>query len=211
MVRTARLIRDDWLDIVMVTGTKGQLGDDMSKGLKSDWSLVKGRIHNVVSPSFASPTSNITRYIDQPSANSSPTLDELPDGTEFPSDTVGSHDVATLPSPYLPPQGHSDHEILTPVELSSGIQVPPETINSRDAAASPSPSLPPQSSFHPQIVTASASTPVLASPLKSFWKRFPMFNGSAASVDSRWWKFPRIGSITYASPFLYEYCPEFDP
>ncbi|KIK35723.1 hypothetical protein CY34DRAFT_561081 [Suillus luteus UH-Slu-Lm8-n1] len=99
---------------------------------------------NSVSPSFVSPASNITSYIDQPSdssdslsESSTPALDELPDGTEFPSEAVGSRDAA--------------------------------------------------------------STPVPAPPPKSPWKRFPMFNGSAASVDSKWWKFPRICSIMYAT------------
>ncbi|KAG1906452.1 WD40-repeat-containing domain protein [Suillus fuscotomentosus] len=80
------------------------------------------------------------------------------------------------------------------VKLSDGIQVPPETINSRDAAASSSPSLPPQGSSCPQIPIASASTPMLTSPRKSFWKRFPIFNRSAAFADSKRWKFPRIGT-----------------
>ncbi|KAG2366147.1 WD40-repeat-containing domain protein [Suillus spraguei] len=132
---------------------------------------------NVESPSFVSPVSNITSYIDQPSASSdnlstssAPASYELPDGTEFQSETTGSRHVATSPSPSLLPQGRSNHEIPSPihtplpVELPDEIQVPPETTNSRDAAVSPSPSLPPQSSSHPQIATASASTPVLASP-----------------------------------------------
>ncbi|KAG1792313.1 uncharacterized protein HD556DRAFT_1309385 [Suillus plorans] len=163
---------------------------------------------NAVSPSFVSPASNI---IDQPSAtsdsdslsvSSTPASDELPDGTEFATELVGSRDAASSPSPSLPPQSHSNHEITTtpvhpslPIELSDGIQVPPETVNSRGAAASPSPSFPPQGSSRPHMPLASASTPVLASPPKSFWKRFPMFNRSAASVDSKRWKFPRIGSI----------------
>ncbi|KAG2346304.1 WD40 repeat-like protein [Suillus weaverae] len=165
---------------------------------------------NAVSPSFVSPASNITTNIyqsaassDSFSASSTPTSDELLDGTEFPSyiQAVGSRDAATSPSPSLPPQGHSHHEIPSPartsppVELPDGIRVPPETIHSRDAAPSPSPSFPPQGSSHPQIATASASTPVLASPPKSFWKRFPILNRSAASVDSKRWKFPRIGNI----------------
>ncbi|KAG1847285.1 hypothetical protein C8R48DRAFT_779277 [Suillus tomentosus] len=140
---------------------------------------------NAVSSSFVSPASHISSYIDQPSANfhslpasSAPAPDELPDATEFATELVGSRDAATSHSPSLSLQ---------------------ETINSRDAAASPSPSLPPQSSFHPRIVTSSASTPVLASPPKSSWKRFPMFNRSAASVDSKRWKFSRIGSISQAS------------
>ncbi|KAG1818228.1 hypothetical protein EV424DRAFT_1347729 [Suillus variegatus] len=161
---------------------------------------------NVVSPSFVSPASNITSYIDQLSASSdslsTPASDELPHGTEFATELVGSRDAASSPSPSLPPQSHSNHEITTParsslaVELSDRIQVLPETVNSRGAAAS-SPSFPPQGSSRPQIPIplASASTPVLASPPKSFWKRFPMFNRSAASVDSKRWKFPRIGSI----------------
>ncbi|KAG1852406.1 hypothetical protein C8R48DRAFT_777575 [Suillus tomentosus] len=136
---------------------------------------------NAVSSSFVSPASHISSYIDQPSANfhslpasSAPAPDELPDATEFATELVGSRDAAASHSPSLSLQ---------------------ETINSRDAAASPSPSLPPQSSFHPRIVTSSASTPVLASPPKSSWKHFPMFNRSAASVDSKRWKFSRIGSI----------------
>ncbi|KAG2079559.1 WD40-repeat-containing domain protein [Suillus discolor] len=136
---------------------------------------------NAVSPSFVSPASNITSYIDQPLASSdslsTPASDELPHGTEFTTERVGSRDAATSPSPSLPPQSHSNHEITTParsslaVELSDRIQVLPDTVNSR------------------------ASTPVLTSHLKSFWKRFPMFNRSAASVDSKRWKFSRIGSI----------------
>jgi hypothetical protein len=78
--------------------------------------------------------------------------------------------------------------------------VPPEAINSCDSAASPSPSFPSQGSSHPHIAAASASTPALSSVshLKSVWKHFPMLNRSAASVDSKWWKFPHIGSIMYA-------------
>ncbi|KAG2337370.1 WD40 repeat-like protein [Suillus weaverae] len=155
---------------------------------------------NFVLPSFVSPASNITSYIDQLSvssdsllASSTPTSDELSDGTEFESETVGSRDADTSPSPSLPAQGHSHHEIPSPVrpsppnELLDRIQVPPETIRSRGAVTSPSPSFPPQGSSHPQIATASASTPVLASPVKSFWKRFPMLNSggnSRASVAS---------------------------
>jgi WD40 repeat protein len=165
---------------------------------------------NAVSPSSISPVSNITGYIDQPSASfdslsasSTPVPDELPDGTEFPPETVGSHDAATSPSPSLPLQSHSHHEILSlvqtspVVELPDGIQVPLETISSRDAAPapSPSPSFPSRGSSYPQMTTASASTPVLASVPKSFWKRFPKLNRSAASVGSKRWKFPRIGSI----------------
>ncbi|KAG1896806.1 uncharacterized protein F5891DRAFT_1175027 [Suillus fuscotomentosus] len=159
---------------------------------------------NAVSPSFVSPASNI---IDQPSANSRSlsaysirASDELADEIELLSEIVGSRDGATLPSPSLP-QDHSDHDIPTParssfaVELSDRIYVSPETVISRGAAASPSPSFSPQGSSRPQIPLASASTPVLASPPKSVWKRFPMFNRSAASVDSKRWKFSRIGSI----------------
>jgi len=160
---------------------------------------------NAMSPSFISPASNL---IDQPSASSdslsvpsTPASDELPHGTEFATELVGSRDAASSPFPYLPLQSHSNDEITTParssfpVELSDRIQVPPETVNLRGAAASPSPSFPPQGSSHPQTLLASASTPVLASPPKSFWKRFPMFSRSAASVDSKRWKFSRIGSI----------------
>ncbi|KAG1840019.1 hypothetical protein C8R48DRAFT_679682 [Suillus tomentosus] len=174
--------------------------------------------NTVSGPPFVSPASNITSYIDQnilmqvlfkPSASSyslsvssTSASDDLPDGTELPSEIVGSRDTATSSSsPSLPPQSHFHHEIPSPVhtsppvELSDRIQAPPEIINSRDAAASPSPSLPHRSSSHPQIPLTSASTPVLTSPPKPFWKRFPMFNRSAASVDSKWWKFPRISNI----------------
>lgn len=162
---------------------------------------------NSVSPSFVSPASDITSYINQSSdssdslsESSTPALDEPPDGTEFPSEAVGSRDAASSPSPSLPPQGH---EISSPVRITPtvelpdglGIQVTLETISSRVADPSPSPSFPPQGSSHPHIVAASASPPVPTPPPKSPWKRFPMFNGSAASVDSKWWKFPRIGSI----------------
>lgn len=162
---------------------------------------------NSVSPSFVSPASNIASYIDQPSAStdslsgsSTPALDELPDEPEFPSELGGSRDAATLPLPSLP-QGYSHHEMSSPVrtspllELPDRIQVTPETISSRDAAPSTLPSFPPQGSSDPQIATALASTPVLASPPKSFWKRFPMFDRFAASVVSKQWKLPRIGSI----------------
>ncbi|KAG1842612.1 WD40-repeat-containing domain protein [Suillus subluteus] len=152
-----------------------------------------------------SPASNITSYIDQTSASSdllSASSAPVLDGTEFPSETaIGSRDAATSPSPSLPPRGHSNREIPSPlhtspaVELPDRTQVPPETINSRDAAAISSPSFSPRGSSHPQIATTSASTPVLGSPPKSFWKRFPMLNRSAAPVDSKRWKFPRIGSI----------------
>ncbi|KAG1732268.1 hypothetical protein EDD22DRAFT_927350 [Suillus occidentalis] len=164
-------------------------------------------MRNVVSPSFVSPASNITSYIDQQSASSdslssSSTSNELPDGTEFATEHVGSRDAAAPPSPSLPPRGRSNREIpssvgTSPAEPPGGIQVPPEAINSRDAAPSPSPSVPSQGTSRPHIAAASASTPALSSPLKSFWKRFSMFNRSAASVDSKRWKlkFPRIGSI----------------
>lgn len=159
---------------------------------------------NVVSASFISPASNLISYIDQPSASSddlsassAPAPDELPDGTEFPPGNVGLHHAATSPSLSLPSRDHSHDEISTAlsVEPPHGIQVPLEVMNSRDAAASPPPSLPPPGSSHPQIAAAFASSPVLASPRKSFLKRFPMFDRSAASVDSKWWKFPRIGNI----------------
>lgn len=157
---------------------------------------------NAVSHSFISPASNITAYIEQLStssnslsASSTPASDELPGGIEFPSETVGSYDAATSPSPSLPPQGHPNHEIpspvriSTPVELTDGFQVPPEVINSRDAASFPSPSFTLQDSSHPQIATVSASTPVLTSPPQSFLKRFPVLNRSVASGDSKRWKF----------------------
>jgi hypothetical protein len=67
--------------------------------------------------------------------------------------------------------------------------VPPEAIDSRDATASPSPSFPSQGSSHHHIAAASASTPVLSSSQTFFWKRFPMLNRSAASGDSKRWKF----------------------
>jgi hypothetical protein len=139
------------------------------------------------------------------SASSTPAPDELP------SETADSRDAATSPSPSLPPQGQSYHEIPSPartsptVELPDGIQELLETTNSHDAAPSPSPSFPPQGSSHPQIATASAPTPVLAAPPKPFWKHFPILNRSAASVDSKRWKFPRIGNIAYATPSLYEH------
>lgn len=158
---------------------------------------------NAVSPSFLFPASNITSYIDQPPASfdslsASSTSDESPDGTEFATELVGSRDVATSPS--LHPRGHSHHEIPSPVRTSPAeppnrIQIHPDTVNSHDAALSPSPSFLPRDSSHPQITTASASTPILASPAKSFWKRFSMFNKSAVSIDSKPRKFPRIGSI----------------
>ncbi|KAG2741405.1 WD40 repeat-like protein [Suillus brevipes Sb2] len=161
---------------------------------------------HAVSPSFVSPASNITSYIDQPSENfhshshslsasSTPASNYPPYGTEFPLETVGSRDAATSPSSSLPPQDQSLHEILfpvrtsPPVELPERIQVPLDTITSRDA----SPSFPPRGSS--QFIAASASTPVLASPPKSFWKRFPMLNRSSASVGSKRWKFPRFGTI----------------
>ncbi|KIK38346.1 hypothetical protein CY34DRAFT_809425 [Suillus luteus UH-Slu-Lm8-n1] len=153
---------------------------------------------NAVSPSFVSPASNITSYIDQPSPSFdslsvSSTLVELPDGTEFATEHVGSRDVATSPS--LHPRGHSNHEIPSLVHIYP--VVPPENINSRDADPSPYPSFSPQGTSRPHIAPASASTPALSSPLKSFWKRFPILNRSEASVDSKRWKlkFPRIGSI----------------
>ncbi|KIK35720.1 hypothetical protein CY34DRAFT_561121 [Suillus luteus UH-Slu-Lm8-n1] len=161
-------------------------------------------IMTAVSPSFASPASNITNYIDQPSENfhshslsASSALNEPPHGTEFPSEAEGSRDAATSPSPSLPPQGQSQHEIPSPVltppaiELPDGIQEPLESNNSHDAAPFPSPSFPPQGSSHPQIATASASTP----PPKPFWKHLHILNRSAASVDSKGWKFPRIATI----------------
>ncbi|KIK38357.1 hypothetical protein CY34DRAFT_397343 [Suillus luteus UH-Slu-Lm8-n1] len=162
---------------------------------------------NIVSPSFISPASNVTSYIDQPtassnslSASSAPALDELPDATEFPLEATDSRDTATSPSPSLPPQGHPNHEIPSPVrtsppvELTDGFQVSPEAINSRDGAASPSTSVPSRGSSHPPIAAAPASTPAPSLSLK-FWKRFPILHRSAASVDSKRWKFPRIGSI----------------
>ncbi|KAG1834329.1 hypothetical protein DFJ58DRAFT_821492 [Suillus subalutaceus] len=142
-----------------------------------------------------------SRKLDSLSGSSTSASDELPDGTGFSSELVGSRDYATSPFPSLPPQGHSNHEIPSlvraspPVELPDRIQVPPEIANSRDSAASPSPSFLPRGSPHPQIAAASASTPVFASPPKSLWKHFSIFNRSAASVDSKRWKFPRIGSI----------------
>ncbi|KAG2144394.1 WD40-repeat-containing domain protein [Suillus bovinus] len=155
---------------------------------------------NVVAPSFVSPTFNITNYIDQVSTSSDSTLvaEEVPNGAELPSETVGSRNAATSPSSSLPPQGHhitSAVRTSPPIELPDGIQVPPETINSRDAVSSPSPSFHPQGSSQPQIPLTSASTPVLASRPMPFWKRFPTFNRSAASVDSQRWRFPRIGNI----------------
>ncbi|KAG2741393.1 hypothetical protein P692DRAFT_201268717 [Suillus brevipes Sb2] len=132
---------------------------------------------------------------------SAPASDELPDGTEFPSETVDSRDAATSPSPSLPPQGHPNHDIPSPVhisppvELTDGFQVTLEVINSRDAAASPPPLLLPEGSSHPQVATASTSTLSLSSPPKSFWKRFPVLNRSTASGDSKRWNFPRMGSI----------------
>jgi WD40 repeat protein len=176
---------------------------------------------NAVSPSFISPASHVTAYIDQVmdlrlvygiatyltqvflkpsassnslSASSTTTSDELPDGTEFLSEASGSRDAATSPSPSLPPQGHSNHEIPSlvrispPVELMDGFQMPSEAINSHDATAPPSPSFPSQGSSHPHIAAASASTTVLSSSPKSFWKRFPMLNRSSASGDSKRWK-----------------------
>jgi WD40 repeat protein len=191
---------------------------------------------NIVSPKFISPASHITSYIDQvinklylvytaaylmqvlfkPTASSdsltelsdlsAPALDELPNVTEFPSETADSRDAATSPSPSLPPQGHINHDIPSPVrisppvELTDGFPVPPEAINSRDAAGSPSPgpSFPSHGSSRPHIAAASASTPALSSPLRSFWKCFPILNRPAASVDSKRWKFPHIGTIMYA-------------
>ncbi|KAG2740349.1 WD40 repeat-like protein [Suillus brevipes Sb2] len=152
---------------------------------------------HAVSPSFISPASNITSYIDQPPESSH----SLPASSELPSETADLRDAATSPSPSLPPQGHSNRDMPSPVRISpsveftDGFQVPPEAINSRDAAASPSPSFPSQGSSHPHVTAASASTPALSSPLKSVWSRFPILNRPRASVNSKRWKFPRIGTI----------------
>ncbi|KAG2742868.1 hypothetical protein P692DRAFT_20879936 [Suillus brevipes Sb2] len=115
-----------------------------------------------VSPSFASPGSNITGYIDQPSessdsllGSSTPASDELPDGTEFPSEAVGSCDASTSSSPSLPPQGHSNRQVSSSVRTSPAVELPDvlqvslETINSCDAAPSLSSSFPPHGSSYP--------------------------------------------------------------
>jgi WD40 repeat protein len=185
---------------------------------------------NAVSPSSIPPASSITTYIDQvinlcfvyrvahliqiyfkSSASSNPRSDsstsDEPDGTEFAIELVGSRDAATSPTP---PRGRSHHEIPSPVrtspsvELPDAIQVPPETVNPRDATTSPSPSLPPID-HPPQISAASASAPTPGSPPKTFWKRFPMLNRSAASGDSKRWQLLRVGSIMYATSSLYEH------
>ncbi|KAJ8594177.1 WD40 repeat-like protein [Rhizopogon salebrosus TDB-379] len=59
----------------------------------------------------------------------------------------------------------------------------------------PQRALPPpgHSHGHPEIPVASSSAPALASSRTSFWKRFPVFSKSSASVGTlKRWKFPNI-------------------
>jgi WD40 repeat protein len=74
------------------------------------------------------------------------------------------------------------------------IEFHPGSVRSRHSVASPS--LPFRDYSNPGIIAASSSTPVLATPSKSFWRRFYTLNRSSASVGtSKRWKIPRIDNI----------------
>jgi hypothetical protein len=78
--------------------------------------------------------------------------------------------------------------------LPDEIEFHPGSVRSHHSATSPS--LPFQGYSNPGILAASSSAPALATPSKSFWKRFFMFNKSSASVGtSKRWKIPRIDNI----------------
>jgi WD40 repeat protein len=99
------------------------------------------------------------------------------------SESATSVSHLTSPRPALAGFGQPD-----------GIEFHPGSVRSGHSATSPS--LPSQGYPTPGILAASSSAPALATPSKSFWKRFSMWDRSSASVGaSKRWKIPRIDNI----------------
>ncbi|KAJ8592681.1 WD40 repeat-like protein [Rhizopogon salebrosus TDB-379] len=99
------------------------------------------------------------------------------------SESATSVSHLTSPTPALAGFGQPDG-----IEFHSG--------SVRSSHSATSPSLPSQGYPTPGILAASSSAPALATPSKSFWKRFFMLDRSSASVGtSKRRKIPRIDNI----------------
>jgi WD40 repeat protein len=139
---------------------------------------------NTVSPSFLALASNPIGDLDQVmQLNHLYIAAYLMQICRKASESTTSVSHLTSPTPALAGFGQPD-----------GIEFHPGSVRSSHSATSPS--LPSQGYPTPGILAASSSAPALATPSKSFWKRFFMLDRSSASVGtSKRWKIPRIDNI----------------